>query len=335
VKPWCWYCNREFEDEAVLIQHQKARHFKCHVCHKKLFTGPGLAIHMMQVHKETIDAIPNALSSRCDPEIEIYGMKGIPVEDMMRHQRDAHAKTNAHKKQKVEESDSDSSESDDEDDSGAMNPMMMLQMMQGNPMMMQMMKQMGGGGAAPAAAAPNPMAMMMNMMGGGGAAQNTAPASMGTSRFSSTPGTPAPPATPLFAAGGGVMLGQAPLPPPSGALVTVGMSVGKVVASSANSRIIHPEEDVSLEELKAKKYEHLANRTSTVQFSMGSMNNGQSSNQQRENTYSVPDAFDRGGSDSNTASSGGARRPVKGRLMKGSRSGVGGFGAKGAFGIRR
>ena len=49
VKPWCWYCNREFEDEAVLIQHQKARHFKCHVCHKKLFTGPGLAIHMMQV----------------------------------------------------------------------------------------------------------------------------------------------------------------------------------------------------------------------------------------------------------------------------------------------
>ena len=49
VKPWCWYCNREFEDEAVLIQHQKARHFKCNVCHKKLFTGPGLAIHMMQV----------------------------------------------------------------------------------------------------------------------------------------------------------------------------------------------------------------------------------------------------------------------------------------------
>ena len=49
VKPWCWYCNREFEDEAVLIQHQKARHFKCHVCHKKLFTDPGLAIHMMQV----------------------------------------------------------------------------------------------------------------------------------------------------------------------------------------------------------------------------------------------------------------------------------------------
>ena len=109
VKPWCWYCNREFEDEAVLIQHQKARHFKCHVCHKKLFTGPGLAIHMMQVftrfyrnnsgnnrfsqvHKETIDSIPNALDRRNDPEIEIYGMKGIPVEDMMQHQRQQAAK---------------------------------------------------------------------------------------------------------------------------------------------------------------------------------------------------------------------------------------------------
>jgi hypothetical protein len=49
VRPWCWYCNREFDDEAVLIQHQKARHFKCHICHKKLFTGPGLAIHCLQV----------------------------------------------------------------------------------------------------------------------------------------------------------------------------------------------------------------------------------------------------------------------------------------------
>ena len=49
VKPWCWYCNREFEDEKILVQHQKARHFKCHVCHKKLYTAPGLVIHCMQV----------------------------------------------------------------------------------------------------------------------------------------------------------------------------------------------------------------------------------------------------------------------------------------------
>ncbi|EDW28739.1 GL18782 [Drosophila persimilis] len=40
-KPWCWYCNREFDDEKILVQHQKAKHFKCHICHKKLYTGPG------------------------------------------------------------------------------------------------------------------------------------------------------------------------------------------------------------------------------------------------------------------------------------------------------
>lgn len=45
----CRYCNRDFDDEKILIQHQKAKHFKCHICHKKLYTGPGLAIHCMQV----------------------------------------------------------------------------------------------------------------------------------------------------------------------------------------------------------------------------------------------------------------------------------------------
>lgn len=70
------YCNREFEDEKILIQHQKAKHFKCHICHKKLYTGPGLSIHCMQVHKEAIDKVPNSLPNRSNIEIEIYGMEG-------------------------------------------------------------------------------------------------------------------------------------------------------------------------------------------------------------------------------------------------------------------
>ncbi|XP_071745274.1 BUB3-interacting and GLEBS motif-containing protein ZNF207 isoform X1 [Lepeophtheirus salmonis] len=86
-KPWCWYCNREFDDEKILIQHQKAKHFKCHICHKKLYTGPGLSIHCMQVHKETIDKVPNSLPSRSNIEIEIYGMEGIPPEDIKDHDR--------------------------------------------------------------------------------------------------------------------------------------------------------------------------------------------------------------------------------------------------------
>lgn len=53
-KPFCWYCIREFEDEKVLIQHQKAKHFKCHICHKKLTSASGMAIHVYKVHKETI-----------------------------------------------------------------------------------------------------------------------------------------------------------------------------------------------------------------------------------------------------------------------------------------
>ncbi|KAH8392297.1 hypothetical protein KR215_005482 [Drosophila sulfurigaster] len=86
-KPWCWYCNREFDDEKILVQHQKAKHFKCHICHKKLYTGPGLSIHCMQVHKETVDKVPNSLPNRSNIEIEIFGMDGIPAEDLRDHER--------------------------------------------------------------------------------------------------------------------------------------------------------------------------------------------------------------------------------------------------------
>lgn len=42
---------------------------------------------IFQVHKETIDKVPNALSHRSNIEIEIYGMEGIPEEDMKEHER--------------------------------------------------------------------------------------------------------------------------------------------------------------------------------------------------------------------------------------------------------
>lgn len=53
-KVWCYYCDREFDDEKILVQHQKAKHFKCHVCHKKLSTASGMVIHVLQVHKENV-----------------------------------------------------------------------------------------------------------------------------------------------------------------------------------------------------------------------------------------------------------------------------------------
>ena len=46
--------ERDFAHEKILIQHQKAKHFKCHVCSKKLSTAGGLVVHVTQVHKESI-----------------------------------------------------------------------------------------------------------------------------------------------------------------------------------------------------------------------------------------------------------------------------------------
>ncbi|GAB66029.1 hypothetical protein PCYB_081900 [Plasmodium cynomolgi strain B] len=80
LKPFCYYCDREFDDEKVLIQHQKAKHFKCLQCNRKLDVASGLVIHMMQVHKTNLKTVPNALPKRNDPEIIIRGMEGVPPE---------------------------------------------------------------------------------------------------------------------------------------------------------------------------------------------------------------------------------------------------------------
>jgi len=77
-KPVCWYCERAFDDEKILIQHQKAKHFKCHVCHKKLSTAGGMVVHVAQVHKETILKVPNSKEGRDSIQYEIYGMDGVP-----------------------------------------------------------------------------------------------------------------------------------------------------------------------------------------------------------------------------------------------------------------
>ncbi|GBG67955.1 hypothetical protein CBR_g1074 [Chara braunii] len=84
-KPWCYYCEREFDDEKILIQHQKAKHFKCHVCHKKLSTAGGMVVHVLQVHKENVVKVPNSKPGRESTEIEIFGMEGIPPDVMEKH----------------------------------------------------------------------------------------------------------------------------------------------------------------------------------------------------------------------------------------------------------
>ncbi|KAG7392275.1 hypothetical protein PHYPSEUDO_001379 [Phytophthora pseudosyringae] len=78
---FCYYCDRNFDDEKVLILHQKARHFKCPTCHKKLSTISGMIIHTQQVHKEALKSIPNAKPGKESVEVEIYGMEGVPGPD--------------------------------------------------------------------------------------------------------------------------------------------------------------------------------------------------------------------------------------------------------------
>ncbi|KAI5122221.1 hypothetical protein M0805_002710 [Coniferiporia weirii] len=90
IRPWCWYCEREFEDEKVLMQHQKAKHFKCKTCPRRLNTAGGLAVHIQQVHKlepENLPRIENALPGRDGYEVEIFGMEGIPAPDVADYKR--------------------------------------------------------------------------------------------------------------------------------------------------------------------------------------------------------------------------------------------------------
>ncbi|KAF2765655.1 hypothetical protein EJ03DRAFT_205314 [Teratosphaeria nubilosa] len=84
-RPWCYYCEKDFDDLNILLNHQKAKHYKCYSCGRRLNTIGGLKVHMNQVHKEEIHEVDNALPNRKEivPGLEIFAMEGIP-EDVMR-----------------------------------------------------------------------------------------------------------------------------------------------------------------------------------------------------------------------------------------------------------
>ncbi|KZZ87137.1 C2H2 finger domain-containing protein [Ascosphaera apis ARSEF 7405] len=85
ARPWCYYCERDFDDLKILISHQKAKHFKCERCGRRLNTAGGLSVHMSQVHKETLSAVENALPNRTSLDIEIFGMEGVPEDILQTH----------------------------------------------------------------------------------------------------------------------------------------------------------------------------------------------------------------------------------------------------------
>ncbi|KFA72073.1 hypothetical protein S40288_02304 [Stachybotrys chartarum IBT 40288] len=85
TRPWCYYCERDFEDLKLLISHQKAKHFKCDRCGRRLNTAGGLSVHMNQVHKEALTLVENALPNRQNLDVEIFGMEGIPQDALDQH----------------------------------------------------------------------------------------------------------------------------------------------------------------------------------------------------------------------------------------------------------
>ncbi|XP_056648754.1 BUB3-interacting and GLEBS motif-containing protein ZNF207 [Diorhabda sublineata] len=287
-KPWCWYCNREFEDEKILIQHQKAKHFKCHICHKKLYTGPGLSIHCMQVHKETIDKVPNSLPNRSNVDIEIYGMEGIPAADLREHER-----------QKQGSRPQNDSGSDDDEPAvkrpkpegllgsapGVMQgvPNMMPGMMPppGMPPGMPMgpMMQMGPMGHH---FMPHPGMQMMPaahmqqmMQNQAGPPKPLFPSAIPTS-------SPGGPGTPVVGADFKPISSAATIsaPPttntPGGSSSSDSSKVSTITTSSATSKIIHPTEDTSLEEIRARSSKYAKNIPSKTDEGPSSSSNAAS-----------------------------------------------------------
>lgn len=80
LKPFCYYCEKEFENVNILLQHQKNRHFACKLCTRKFSTACSLQTHMNQVHGQSIQKVSNAIAGRDRVDINIYGMDEVPVD---------------------------------------------------------------------------------------------------------------------------------------------------------------------------------------------------------------------------------------------------------------
>ena len=51
---FCYYCNKTYDNEKTLIQHQKAKHFKCPKCNRKNMTSLALKRHIKE-HREVLE----------------------------------------------------------------------------------------------------------------------------------------------------------------------------------------------------------------------------------------------------------------------------------------
>lgn len=78
LRPFCYYCDREFDTAKTLITHQRTKHFNCGECGLKFDTVTGLRVHMLNAYKKTMKEVPNAMPGRENPDIVVHGMEGLP-----------------------------------------------------------------------------------------------------------------------------------------------------------------------------------------------------------------------------------------------------------------
>eukprot|EP00929_Paragymnodinium_shiwhaense_P046027 TRINITY_DN23462_c0_g1_i1.p1 TRINITY_DN23462_c0_g1~~TRINITY_DN23462_c0_g1_i1.p1 ORF type:complete len:314 (+),score=49.34 TRINITY_DN23462_c0_g1_i1:154-1095(+) len=100
LKPFCYYCDKEFDTVKTLVQHQRTKHFNCSECGLKFDTITGLRVHMLNAYKRTMKEVPNSIPSRENPDIVVHGMEGLPksiVEERTRKQLEEQAARNREK----------------------------------------------------------------------------------------------------------------------------------------------------------------------------------------------------------------------------------------------
>jgi len=78
LRPFCYYCDREFDTVKTLIQHQRTKHLACSECGLKFDTVTGLRVHMLNAYKKTMKEVPGAIPGRENPDIVVHGMEGVP-----------------------------------------------------------------------------------------------------------------------------------------------------------------------------------------------------------------------------------------------------------------
>ncbi|CAL1132812.1 unnamed protein product [Cladocopium goreaui] len=76
--PFCYYCDREFDDVKTLVHHQRTKHFCCGECGRTFGSVTSLRVHMLNSYKKSLKEVPHAMSGRENPDVVVHGMDGLP-----------------------------------------------------------------------------------------------------------------------------------------------------------------------------------------------------------------------------------------------------------------